>query len=33
MDEKENCLGTCFKPIKGNTEGIFCIEKCNEAFN
>ena len=32
-DEKEECTTNCFKPVKGSTEQLYCIEKCNEAFN
>ena len=33
VDEKEECLTTCFKGRKGTTDSIYCIEKCNETFN
>ena len=33
IDEKEECLTDCFKPRKGTTESVYCVEKCNETFN
>lgn len=33
LDEKEDCISDCFKARKGNTDSLFCIEKCNEGFN
>lgn len=33
IDEKEGCMTDCFKSRKGNTDSIYCIEKCNESFN
>ncbi|TNV85738.1 hypothetical protein FGO68_gene4005 [Halteria grandinella] len=33
VDERESCMTECFKAVKGNTESIYCIERCNESFN
>ncbi len=33
VDEKETCIADCFKARKGNTDSIYCIEKCNETTN
>ena len=33
IDEKEECIAGCFKARKGNTDSIYCIERCNEATN
>jgi len=33
IDDKEDCIVDCFKARKGNTDSLYCIEKCNEAFN
>lgn len=33
IDDREECMTDCFKARKGNTESIYCIEKCNETFN
>lgn len=33
VDEKEACIADCFKARKGNTDSIYCIERCNETTN
>lgn len=33
IDDREGCMSECFKAVKGNTESIYCIERCNETFN
>lgn len=33
VDDREECMTECFKPKKGGTESVYCIEVCNETFN
>ena len=29
IDEKEACMTDCFIPRKGNTDQVYCMEKCS----
>ena len=33
IDDREECMTDCFKARKGNTDSVYCIERCNETFN
>ncbi len=33
IDDKEECIATCFFGRKGIADGIYCIERCNEQMN
>ena len=33
IDEKEACISHCFLPVKGKTDAMYCMEKCNKKFD
>ena len=33
FDKREKCTAECFIPRRGATDQIYCIEKCNQAFD
>ena len=33
LDEREACMAECFMPKRGNTDQVYCIERCNEGFD
>jgi len=33
VDEREECMTSCFIARRGSTDSEYCIERCNETFN